>query len=138
MSNLVRLSMSLDKSLARRLDGLVARARYDSRSEFLRDLVRQAAVERQWQADEEVLGTLTLLYDRGQRGLTERLTGIQHSRPGEVLAATHVHLTHDLCAEMIMVRGRAGDLTRLADALRQLKGVLHAALSMSSTGRDVR
>ena len=51
------------------------------------------------------------------------------------MASTHVHLTHHLCAEMIMVRGRAGQIRALTDALHQLKGVLHATLSMSSTGR---
>ncbi len=138
MSSLARLSMSLEKSLAKRLDKLAAESRYANRSEFLRDLVRHAAVEKQWKDGEEVLGTLTLLYDHHQRGLTEKLTGIQHDHGGEILAATHLHLSHHLCAEMIMVRGKALDVKRLADELRKPKGVLHAALSMSSTGHGVR
>jgi CopG family nickel-responsive transcriptional regulator len=138
LSELTRLSMSIEKSLAKRLDDLAAEAQYANRSEFLRDLVRHAAVERQWKANEEVLGTLTILYDHHQRGLTEKLTTIQHDHGGEILAATHLHLSHHLCAEMIMVRGKAGDVKLFSDSMKKLKGVLHAALSMSSTGHGVR
>jgi len=137
LSELTRLSMSIEKSLAKKLDALATEAQYANRSEFLRDLVRHAAVEKQWKANEVVLGTLTLLYDHHQRGLTEKLTHIQHDHGGEILAATHVHLTHHLCAEMIMLRGKAAEVQKLADSMRQLKGVLHAALSMSSTGHGV-
>lgn len=138
MSDLIRLSMSIEKSLAKHLDELAAASQYANRSEFLRDLVRNAAVEKQWKHDEEVLGTLTLLYDHHQRGLTGKLTAIQHDHGGEILAATHLHLSHHLCAEMIMVRGKASEVKRLADSMKNLKGVLHAALSMSSTGHGVR
>lgn len=134
MSELIRLSMSIEKSLAKKLDALAAEAQYANRSEFLRDLVRNAAVVKQWKSNEEVLGTLTILYDHHQRGLTEKLTSIQHDHGGEILAATHLHLTHHLCAEMIMVRGKAVDVKRFADSMQKLKGVLHAVLSMSSTG----
>ena len=137
MSSLTRLSMSLEKSLAKRLDALASGSRYANRSEFLRDLIRHAAVEKQWKAGEEVLGTLTILYDHHQRGLNDKLTDAQHDHVGEVLAATHVHLSHHLCAEMIMLRGKAGDVKRLADSLKRMKGVLHAALSMSGVGRGI-
>jgi len=130
--------MSIEKSLAKRLDDLAAEAQYANRSEFIRDLVRHAAVVKQWKGNEEVLGTLTLLYDHHQRGLTEKLTSTQHDYTGEILAATHLHLSHHLCAEMIMVRGKASDIQGLADSLRKFKGVLHAALSMGSTGQGVR
>jgi CopG family nickel-responsive transcriptional regulator len=138
MSDLIRLSMSIEKTLAKKLDTLASESQYANRSEFIRDLVRHAAVEKQWKANEEVLGTLTLLYDHHQRGLTEKLTTIQHDHGGEILAATHLHLSHHLCAEMIMVRGKAADVKRLADSMKNLKGVLHAVLSMSSTGHGVR
>jgi len=138
MSELVRLSISLEESLLRRLDTMVATSGYDNRSEFVRDMVRDVMVQQEWDRDEVVVGTMTLLYDHHTRGLTQRLVDIQHEHHDQVLASTHVHLEHDVCAEMLMLRGRAADLKRLTDRLRQQKGVLHAAISLSSTGRSMR
>lgn len=106
MSDLVRLSISLEKPLANRLERLVRGSRYTNRSEFIRDLIRQRLVEQQW-ADErqEVVGTVTLVYDHHARQLTDKLIDIQHEHHDHILATTHVHLSHDHCAEMIMVRG---------------------------------
>jgi CopG family nickel-responsive transcriptional regulator len=137
MPDLVRLSISIEKPLYARLERLRRQARFRNRSEFLRGLVRDKLVERQWQADEEALGTVTLIYNHRQRQLSEKLTDLQHHHHHHVLAATHVHLDVDLCAEMVMLKGPAEELREIADRLRQQKGVLHAALAMSSTGRKL-
>jgi CopG family nickel-responsive transcriptional regulator len=139
MSELVRLSISLERPLADRLERLVASRNYTNRSEFVRDMIREELVEQQW-ADEhqEVIATITLIYDHHARQLADKLTDIQHDHHDAILATTHVHLTHDLCAEMIMVRGGAARVRALADTLRQQRGVLHAALGMSSTGEPLR
>ncbi len=134
-SELVRLSFSLERSLLNRLEKLLAASRYTNRSEFIRDMIRDRLVAEEWVRGQEALGTVTLLYDHHTRGLSEKLTDVQHDHQANVLATTHVHLTHDLCAEMIMATGKADDIQALADALRQQKGVLHAALSMSSVGK---
>jgi CopG family nickel-responsive transcriptional regulator len=83
------------------------------------------------------VGTITLVYDHHKRQLSEQLTRLQHRHHHLVLAATHVHLDHDLCVESILVKGPADDVRTMADLLRKQKGVLHAALSMSSTGHDL-
>lgn len=139
MSRLVRLSMSLEKSLLERLERLVKASQYTNRSEFLRDLIRQRLVEQEW-ADQrqEVIATITLIYDHHARRLADKLLDIQHDYTDHVLATTHVHLSRDRCAEMIMVRGNAARLRLLADELRKQRGVLHAALAMSSTGKTLR
>jgi CopG family nickel-responsive transcriptional regulator len=136
MAELVRLSISLNKPLLRQLECLVKASRYSNRSEFIRDLIRQHLVEQQW-ADErrEVIGTITLVYTHHASQLLEKLTKIQHDHHDNVLASTHVHLSHDVCAEMIMVRGRAARIRGIVDRLRQQRGVLHAELAMSSTGQ---
>jgi len=137
MSELERLSISIETPLLKRLERLVAQSGYTNRSEYLRDLIRKRLVEQEWERNEEALGTITLLYDHHQRGLSDRLTQLQHDHHSAILATTHMHLDHDLCAEMIMVRGRAGLIRALADSLRKEKGVLHAALSLSSTGKSL-
>lgn len=138
-SHLVRLSMSLDDDLDRALDGLVAAAQYQNRSEFIRNMIRERIVAEEWEQNAAVvLGTVTLLYNHHQRELCARLTEIQHDAAAlHILAATHVHLSHEICAEMIMVSGSAADIRKLYLALKQPRGILHAALSMSSTGADL-
>jgi len=135
--DLTRLSLSMDKSLAARLERMVRASRCRNRSEFIRDLIRSRLVEREWETNQEALGTVTLVYNHHQRRLSERLTDLQHHHHAAVMASTHIHLDRDLCAEMIMIRGRAGEIRRLTEQLRLQKGVLHVALSMSSTGRKL-
>lgn len=138
MSELERVSISIERPLFERLERLVRDSRYSNRSEFIRDLIRERLVEQQWSDDAElVIGTITLVYNHHARQLADKLTDIQHDHHDAVLATTHVHLTHDLCGEMIMVRGNVTQVRGLADQLRQQKGVLHAALSMSTTGESV-
>jgi CopG family nickel-responsive transcriptional regulator len=135
MSDLVRISISLEQGLAQRLERLVRGSRYTNRSEFVRDLVRQRLVEQEWAAARHaVVATITLVYDHHVRELVGRLTHIQHDYPGQILATTHVHLSHELCAEMIMVRGKPARIRQLADELRQQRGVLHATLASATTG----
>ncbi len=138
MSNLARLSFSLERPLLDRLEKLLRDSKYQNRSEYIRDLIRDQLVEQEWERNEEALGTITLIYDHHMRQLSDKLTHLQHEHHDEVLAATHVHLDHHLCAEMIMVKGRAQRVRSLADRLRQQKGVLHSTLSMSSTGKKLR
>jgi len=137
MSNVVRVSMSIEKPLYERLERLVHQSSYSNRSEFVRDLIRAHLVDQEWQTDKILLGTISLIYDHHARGLSERLTHQQHHFSGSVLATTHVHLDEALCAEMIMVRGRGTDIKALADRLQREKGVLHAKLATGTTGRSL-
>ncbi|HET6430280.1 MAG TPA: nickel-responsive transcriptional regulator NikR [Phycisphaerae bacterium] len=138
MSDLVRFTVSTEKSLFDKLDRLVADSEYSSRSEFIRDLIRRELVDQQWRTAEVLLGTISLLYDHHAAGLSERLTHEQHHSACTVLATTHVHLDEHLCAEMIMVRGPGKEIKSLTDRLRREKGVLHAQLATGSTGRGLR
>jgi len=139
MSEVIRQSFSMDAALWKKVESLVRESGYTNRSEFLRDLIRQRLVEREWEMGAgEVVGTITLVYDHHARRLGEKLTDIQHDHHSAILATTHVHLDHDMCAEMIMMKGRPATIRAIADRIRQQKGVLHASLSMSSTGRSLR
>ena len=137
MSDLVRLSLSMEQPLLERLERLAAERGYTNRSEFMRDLIRDRLVQEEWTTNQETLGTVTLVYDHHASDLSKRLIHLQHQHHGRVLAGTHVHLDRRLCAEMIMVRGRARDIRHLADRLGREKGVLHAKLSVSSSGKSI-
>ena len=137
MADLVRMSFSIEQPLCKQLEKMVKESRYTNRSEFVRDMIREQLVSRQWQEDADALGTVTLVYNHHKRRLGEKLTRLQHHHHQEILAATHVHLDHDLCAEVVIIRGHASAIRHIADELRQQKGVLHAALSMSTTGQNL-
>lgn len=137
MSDLVRTSVAIEKPLYDQLEKLVRKSGYKNRSEFVRDMIRERLVQGQWAKDQEVLGTITLVYDHHRRQLAEKLIDLQHHHHTHVLVATHVHLSHDLCAEVILVRGRASLVRELADAIHQQKGVLSAELSMATTGAEL-
>jgi CopG family nickel-responsive transcriptional regulator len=137
MNRLIRMSLSIERSLVDKLERLVRKSGYSSRSEFVRDLIRDRLVEREWDRDATVLGSITLIFNHHQHHLSERLTGLQHDHHHEILCTTHVHLDHDLCAESLLVRGKASRIKKIADALRGQKGVLHASLSLSSIGKKL-
>lgn len=137
MSDLARVSLSLEESLLESLEKLVGENGYENRSEYIRDLIREQLTREEWKSGGEVIGTLTLIYNHHQRGVTEKLVELQHHSGEHVLASTHVHLSHEICAEMIMLRGQGAGIVRLANAMKKLRGVLHAELAMSTTGEHI-
>ena len=137
MSDLARVSLSLEESLLESLEKLVGENGYENRSEYIRDLIREQLTREEWKSGGEVIGTLTLIYNHHQRGVTEKLVELQHHSGEHVLASTHVHLSHEICAEMIMLRGQGSGIVRLANAMKKLRGVLHAELAMSTTGEHI-
>ncbi len=137
MSGVERVSISLEKPLLQRLERLVREGKYGNRSEFIRDLIRDKLVALEWDRNEEAVGTVTFIYDHHTRGLNDKIMHVQHDYHDVILATMHIHLDHDLCAETVVVKGRGKQIDRLANMLRQQKGVLHATLSISSTGKNL-
>lgn len=138
MSIIVRFGVSLDEGLLGRYDKLIEKQGYSTRSEALRDLIRQELVKKEWEEDQEVAGAITFVYDHHKRGLSSRLTDLQHDHQGIIISSQHIHLDHHNCLEIVAVKGKATDVQRLANALRSVKGVHHGTLSMSSTGQSIK
>lgn len=137
MENIVRFGVSLDEKLLRRFDAAIRRTGYQSRSEAIRDLIRSDLVARQWKESKEVVGVVMLVYDHHGRQLQEAITDLQHRHLGEIVSTQHVHLDHDNCLEVVIVRGRSGSVEKLAGRLKALRGVKHCSLSMSTTGSGI-
>jgi len=138
MKGLTRFSVSIDSNLFDRFERLARRQGRGNRSEALRDVIREALVRDEWKSDEEIVGTITLVYDHHKRDLTDRLTSVQHDFHGLVLSTLHVHLDHDNCLEVVAVRGRASRVQRIADTLIAMRGVKHGKLAATTTGRKIR
>jgi CopG family nickel-responsive transcriptional regulator len=138
MAELTRFGISIDDRLLKRFDALIAEKGYGNRSEAIRDLIRGALVEEQWaREEEETVGTVTLVYDHHTRDLSDKLTEQQHSHHDAIVSALHVHLDAHNCLEVVVVKGKAGEVRRLADELIGTKGVKHGKLVMSTTGREL-
>ena len=138
MSELSRIGIAIDSNLLAKFDALIQDRGYTNRSEAFRDLIREELVQKIWEKpDQQVVGTVTLVYDHHVRMLSEKLTGIQHDFHHNILSTLHVHLDHDNCLEVLIVKGKAAAVQKVADALISTKGVKHGRLTLTTTGADL-
>jgi CopG family nickel-responsive transcriptional regulator len=137
-SGLTRFSVSIEADLLTRFLRMARKHGWENRSEAIRNVMRDALVREEWSGADEIVGTITIVYDHHRHELTDRLTGIQHDHHEAVLAATHIHLDHDNCLEMIAVRGTANQVQTIADALIGARGVKHGKLTATTTGKRLR
>ncbi len=134
----VRFSISVPKDLARQLDQMTRQKGYDNRSLAVADMIRAQLVEH-WQkyGDQQIAGTITLVYDHHKQHVQAALTDIQHDHHEVIISTLHVHLDHDNCLEVLAVRGRAAIIRQIADELIASKGVKHGKLTVTSSGKDL-
>ncbi len=133
-----RLSVSLPSGLLPQLDEMVREKGYNNRSLAVADMIRDRLVEhRQQLGAEEIAGTITLVYDHHKQHVQATLTDIQHDHHDAIITTTHVHLDHHNCLEVLVVRGQAAVVKKIADELISSKGVKHGKLSVTTTGKDL-
>ena len=137
MSDLYRFGVSIDAKLIERFDATIGRKGYTNRSEAIRDLIRDLLVREEWGADQEIVGTVTIVYDHHVRDISSRLIKVQHSEADSILSCMHVHLDHDNCLEVIAVKGRAKKVQAFADEIICARGVKHGKLAATTTGKKL-
>ncbi len=134
-SDLARFSVTMPEALLVELDAYAARRGTNTnRSEVLRDLVRERLVDEKVSLpDEEVVGSITMVYDHHTPGLSAKLDKIQHRHTSEIVSTMHVHLNHSDCLEIVAVRGPARIIANMADCMTGLKGVRYGRLTCVAT-----
>lgn len=138
MGQTIRFGVSLDSDLLEKFDKHCDERSYQTRSEAIRDLIRNTLVQREWeQAEGDLAGTLTLVYDHHKSGLSQRLTEIQHDAHHVIQSSLHVHLDHHNCLEVIILKGDADTIKDLGQKLISTKGVKHGNLALTTTGKDL-
>jgi CopG family nickel-responsive transcriptional regulator len=138
MSEILRFGISIDAKLLGDFDRLIDQKGYANRSEALRDLIRASLIDGIWEdGEEEVIGTVTLVYNHHIRDLSDKLTEHQHSFHHQIISTLHVHLDAHNCLEVLVVRGRAREIQKIADEIIGIKGVKHGKLVMTYTGKDL-
>ena len=119
-----RVTISLDDEIALALDDLVTRRGYANRSAAVRDLVREAASGLATATDDRpCLGILSYIFDHERRDLSRRLTHTHHDHHVLNLSTLHLHLDHDSCLEVAVLRGAAEEIRNLADRVSTERGV---------------
>ncbi len=132
---LCRFGISMESSLLQRFDASIKQKGYNNRSEAVRDLVRDALVDDHWSKDDEpAVGTVTLVYNHHTRELADKLTERQHSHHHAIISALHVHLDSHYCLEVVVIKGKTGEVRKIADELIGTKGVVHGKLVSTTQG----
>ena len=133
MSNLIRFGVSIEKELLDNFDKLVSERSYSTRSESIRDLIRDALIEQKIEADSQtiVLGSLTLVYDHHASNLLQEMANIQHHHHDLILSVMHLHVSHDDCLEVLALNGKVSQISELSNNLISLKGVKNGNLFLT-------
>lgn len=137
MSKITRFGVSLEPELLKELDKVVRANRFGSRSQALRNIIREKVVKHECSSgNKETAGTITLVYNHHKRNLMDSLTDAQHKYHHLIISTQHIHLDHDNCMEVIVVKGKPSDVQRLLLQLRSIRGVKFASLSTATiTGK---
>lgn len=139
MSNMTRFGVSMDSDLLDSFDELCTEKGYENRSEAIRDLIRRSLIEREWQhTGDDVAATFTLVYDHHKSDLSQKLTQAQHDAHHLIIASVHVHLDHDNCLEVIVLKGKSEEVKALSDRLTAIKGIVFGELSLATTAKKIK
>ena len=133
-----RFSVSLPPKLLEQLNQMAKEKGYENRSQAIANMIRTELVEhKQKFSAAEIAGTITLVYDHHKQHVQAVLTDIQHDHHQVIVSTMHVHLDHDNCLEVLVVRGKADIIKKIADELATAKGVKHGKLTVTGTGKDL-
>ena len=133
MSNITRFSVSLEDDLLEQFDRYCKEQQFATRSEAIRQLLREKLTKEAWAGkSQDAAGTLTLVYDHHRPQLRNHLVNLQHDHHDLIVSTLHAHLTHDVCLEVILLRGPSDRLQKIAAQLRGLKGIFQGELVMAS------
>ncbi|MDQ3132005.1 MAG: nickel-responsive transcriptional regulator NikR [Acidobacteriota bacterium] len=139
MSDIIRFGVSIDQNLLENYDRLIAERGYATRSEALRDLIRETLIQQKIEIESEIqaLGSLTLVYDHHARNLSQEMGNLQHKFHETILSVMHLHVSHDDCLEIIALRGVVSEIVALANGLLSLKGVKNGKLFLTLPSSDI-
>jgi CopG family nickel-responsive transcriptional regulator len=133
LSETIRFGVSIDQDLLENYDRLIAERGYATRSEALRDLIREVLIQQKIETQSEIhaLGSLTLIYDHHASNLLQEMAQLQHDFHQLILSVMHLHVSHDDCLEIIALRGVVAEIVELANGLLSLKGIKNGKLFLT-------
>ena len=134
MEKITRFGVSIEPMLLKKFDKVIKKKGYTNRSEAIRDLIRKNLInEMNLNLKVKSIATLTILYDHHMGSLTDKLLDLQHKHTGEILVSSHVHIDHNNCLEVIVLKGLTLHIKELADEIKSLKGIKHGELVITNS-----
>ncbi|HUL61933.1 MAG TPA: nickel-responsive transcriptional regulator NikR [Methanocella sp.] len=137
--DLMRIGISLPDNLLGRFDEIITKRGYSSRSEGVRDAIRNYILQYEWMSEVggERIGILSIIYDHDQRGVVNNLIDLQHDNSSLVNSSLHLHLDDHNCLEILMLRGEGKAVTEFSEKIMALKGVKHIKLTTIKPGVEI-
>jgi CopG family nickel-responsive transcriptional regulator len=138
MTDLTRVSISLEENLLTAFDKLITAKGYATRSEAIRDLIRDLLIRQEARSKTgEQVAVVTMVFDHHARELAAKLIDKQHHHHNLVVSSLHVHLGERHCLEVSVLRGPGHEVIHLGDELLATKGVLHGDITFTSGEKDL-
>lgn len=133
MDKVIRFSVSLPPQLLEKLDAIIDRSSYASRSEFTRDLIRERIAKDSWSdSDAKVIAVFVISYDHHEGELVMRKMSIEHDAKVEIVCTNHIHIDHHNCLETMILKGSVKEVENFKDKISGLKGVKFANLTRAA------
>ena len=134
MEKITRFGVSIEPDLLKKFDRTIKKEGYTNRSEAIRDIIRKdLIIEKNKNPHADAIGTLTMIYDHHIGNLTNKLLDLQHDHTKEILSTTHIHIDHNNCLEVLVLKGKTGNIQKLADNIKSLKGIKHGELVITES-----
>jgi CopG family nickel-responsive transcriptional regulator len=131
-----RVTITIDDALMAELDQLIAVRGYQNRSEAIRDLARDGLrlASAETAPERDCVAALVYVYDHATRELAKRLAHTFHDHHDMSVSTLHVHLDHDSCMEVTVLKGQAGKVRHFAEHVIAERGVRHGQLVVLPAG----
>ncbi|MCD6423438.1 MAG: nickel-responsive transcriptional regulator NikR [Elusimicrobia bacterium] len=137
MSRLKRFGVSIEEKVLKNFDSYIKKKKYPTRSKAISDLIVKELVKHEWLKGNTVVGVISLVYNHHKRDIVEKLTDIQHDFYDVIISSQHIHLDHNNCFEIVIVRGKPDKIKNLSEKLAGTKGVKYSNLTAAITGKNI-
>lgn len=137
MGDTVRFGISMNRKLLGKFDELIREESYTNRSEAIRDLIRKELVKREWKKGGGVAGGILLVYEHHHSNLSKRIIELQHKYHNLVISTQHIHLDRDNCMEIVIVKGKAGEINEFYNRIHAMKGIKQCEIIRATSGENI-
>jgi len=119
------VSISLADPLLKRVDSLVSDKGFSSRSEAVRDALRNYLSEYELNKFQEgwITATITAISEHESHEVDEKLTRVRHQHSRVVFSNMHLHLSDNYCLEIFITQGEAADILDFVSRIRAIQGI---------------
>ena len=131
MEKVERIGVSIDKKLLKKFDNIIKSKGYPNRSEAIRDLIRDKISQEKLTSPKiNAVASICLVYDHHSTTLMQKLLDLQHSHLIHTISSMHIHLDHHHCMEIIVLKGQAAEIRKMADKITSFRDVKLGRINM--------